>query len=116
MGIGPVVIYRTPHGEGMQRRILTLGTVAAVFLLVGMGTAAANPSPNGPGQPGAPNTTCGQFTDTPGHALGANSVFNGSSVSSAHYAGNNGSASLNHSASNHSVSQYDIACFQQTVH
>ncbi len=100
----------------MQRRILTLGIAAAALLLVTMGTAAATPSPNGPGQPGAPNTTCSQYTQTPGQSLGTNSVFNGSGQASAVYAGNNGTASLNHSASNLSVSQYDIACFQQTVH
>lgn len=95
---------------------LTAGTVVVALLLVTLGTAAANPSPNGPGQPGAPNTTCAQYTQTPGHSLGTNSVFNGSSQSSSVYAGNPGTASLNHSASNLSVSQYDVACFQQTVH
>ncbi len=100
----------------MRTRTLTLGTATVVLLLLAVGTATATPSPNGPGQPGAPNTTCQQYNVTPGQSIGANSVFNGSSQSSAVYAGNNGSASLNHSASNHSVSQYDIACFQQAVH
>lgn len=100
----------------MRNRLVTAGVAAAVLLVVTMGTAAANPSPNGPGQPGAPNTTCQQFNDTPGHSANANAVFNGSGQASSVYAGNNGSASLEHSNSNHSVSQYDIACFQQSQH
>jgi hypothetical protein len=100
----------------MRNRILTVGTVALALFLVTVGTAAATPSPNGPGQPGAPNTTCQQYPATPGQSVGTNSVFNGSGQASAVYAGNNETASLNHSASNLSVSQYDVACFQQTVH
>ncbi len=100
----------------MHRLVMTVGLSAAVFVLISVGTAAANPSPNGPGQPGAPNTTCQQYNQTPGHSLGTNSVFNGSGQASSVYAGNPGTASLNHSASNLSVSQYDIACFQQFSH
>ncbi len=97
-------------------RTLTAGAAVAAVLLFAFGTAAATPSPNGPGQPGVPNTTCQQYNVTPGQSIGTNSVFNGSGQASAVYAGNNGTASLNHSASNLSVSQYDIACFQQSVH
>lgn len=100
----------------MRRWMVAAGATTVLLLLTTLGTAAANPSPNGPGQPGAPNTTCGQFNQTPGHAVGANSVFNGSGQASAVYAGNNGTASLAHSNSNKSVSQYDIACYQQSVH
>jgi hypothetical protein len=79
------------------------------------GSALAAPSPNGPGQPGAPNTTCQTFTTTPGNASSAQSPFNPNGNAGAHYAGNPGTASLAHSNSTHAVSQYDIACFQQTT-
>jgi len=80
--------------------------------LAAAGAAQANPSPNGPGQPGAPNTTCSTFTMTPGKAANANSPFNPDGNAGLHYAGNPGTASLAHSNSTKAVSQYDIACFQ----
>ncbi len=111
-----VPINQTSYQRDMRRFVTTVGISAAVLLLVTIGSAAANPSPNGPGQPGAPNTTCQQYNATPGQSLGTNSVFNGSGQASAVYAGNANTSSLNHSASNLSVSQYDIACFQQFSH
>ena len=85
-------------------------------LLLPAYAAWATPSPNGPGQPGAPGTTCGSpiATSTPGNAANANSPFNPDGNAGQHYAGNPGTASLEHSNSPHAVSQYDIACFQQT--
>jgi hypothetical protein len=99
----------------MRKRTLAvaLGLVAATSLPA---TAFATPSPNGPGQPGAPNTTCQTFTTTPGNASNAQSPFNSGGTAGMHYAGNPGTASLDHSNSSHAVSQYDVACFQQTTH
>jgi hypothetical protein len=87
-------------------------------LLLPATAAFATPSPNGPGQPGAPGTTCGSpnATSTPGKAADANSPFNPDGNAAQHYAGNPGTSSLEHSNSPHAVSQYDIACFQQTQH
>jgi len=86
-------------------------------LMFSASAAWATPSPNGPGQPGAPSTTCGDpnATSTPGNAANANSPFNPDGKAGLHYAGNPGTASLAHSNSPHAVSQ-DIACFQQTQH
>jgi hypothetical protein len=94
----------------------------AALILVGMlaastgGAALADTSPNGPGQPGAPNTTCSTFTTTPGNSANANSPFNANGNAGLHYAGNPGTSSLAHANSTKAVSQYDIACFQQTTH
>jgi len=86
---------------------------------IGSGTVAlASPSPNGPGQPGAPGTTCGSpnASMTPGGSgSAAGSPFNPDGTAGTVYAGNPGTASLAHSNSTHAVSQYDIACFQQTT-
>lgn len=90
------------------------GSIIVGFILTG--SAFANPSPNGPGQPGAPNTTCQQFTQTPGKASNAQSPFNPNGQAGTVYAGNPGTDSGEHSNSTHAVSQYDIACFQQTSH
>ncbi len=99
-------------------RRLILAVVLAGGIAIGGGTVAlASPSPNGPGQPGAPNTTCGSpnATVTPGQAATANgSPFNPDGNAGMHYAGNPDTASLLHANSVHAVSQYDIACFQQT--
>jgi hypothetical protein len=83
------------------------------------GTALADPSPNGPGQPGAPGTTCGSpnATVTPGNSANAGgSPFNPSGQAGTVYAGNPGTASAANANSSHAVSQYDIACFQNTQH
>jgi hypothetical protein len=99
----------------MRKRILG---VAIGVILAGLGgvTAAADTSPNGPGQPGAPNTTCQTFTVTPGNAVSApGSVFNPAGTSGGVYAGNPGTPSLANGSAT-AVSQYDIACFQQTAH
>jgi hypothetical protein len=100
----------------MRKRILG---IAIGVMLAGLGgvTAAADTSPNGPGQPGAPGTTCQQFVVTPGNsAAAAGSVFNPTGVAGTVYAGNPGTASAANANSVHAVSQYDIACFQQTTH
>ena len=96
---------------------VTLLVAALAFPLAS--PAFADQSPNGPGQPGAPGTTCGSpdATDTPGGAVAAmGSVFNPNGTAGTVYAGNPGTASADHSNSPLAVSQYDIACFQQTSH
>lgn len=89
------------------------GTLLSLVLV---GSAFANPSPNGPGQPGAPNTTCQTYTVTPGNSSNGQSPFNPNGQAGTVYAGNPGTASAQHANSTHAVSQYDIACFQQTSH
>jgi hypothetical protein len=99
-------------------RTIVCALFCAAALMASASAAWATPSPNGPGQPGAPGTTCGSpnATSTPGNAANANSPFNPNRNAGMHYAGNPGTASLEHSNSTHAVSQYDIACFQQTQH
>ncbi len=66
-------------------------------------------------QPGAPGTTCGEFTITPGNSASASgSAFNASGTAGTVLAGTGESAENANSI--HAVSQYDIACFQQTSH
>src|SRR5690348_9639444 len=97
---------------------LLLGSVIAIASALAIPVSAwANTSPNGPGQPGAPNTVCQQFTQTPGSSGNSQSPFNqNGSTSANNYAGNPGTSSLANSNSSKAVSQYDIACFQQTSH
>src|SRR5690348_7589554 len=98
-------------------RKLLIGVFAAFTVsTLGAVSALADVSPNGPGQPGAPNTTCQQFTQTPGNAANGQSPFNPNGQSGVVYAGNPGTASLANANSSLAVSQYDIACFQQTSH
>lgn len=102
----------------MRQRLVGVG-LATVIAIVGSAvlTVGATPSPNGHGQPGAPDTTCQQFTQTPGSSgASAGAPFNPSGTAGNHYAGNPGTASANNSNSSTAVSQYDIACFQQTTH
>jgi hypothetical protein len=91
---------------------------AAGTLTLAGGAAVALQNPNGTGQPATgqnPVIACGPdgFPATPGNSTNAGgSAFNPSGTSGSVYAGNGpGSA---HSNSGHSVSEYDIACYQQT--
>ena len=71
------------------------------------------------GQPGAFNgVTCQSVGNTtPGQAANApGSPFNPNGNAGLHYAGNANTSSLAHSNSLHPVSDYDIACFQQSQH
>jgi hypothetical protein len=98
----------------MRRKIVGIA-IALVLAGVGGVTAAADTSPNGPGQPGAPLNTCGSDgnTATPGgSATASGSVFNSNGTAGTVYAGNPGTASLANANSATAVSQYDIACFQ----
>ena len=99
-----------------MRRLLAAMAIAG-FLVAIPSAAFADTSPNGPGQPGAPGTTCGSSgaTATPGNSVNANgSVFNPNGQAGMVYAGNPGTASSANANSPHAVSQYDIACFQVT--
>jgi hypothetical protein len=101
-----------------MRRLLAVMAMAG-FVVAIPATAFADQSPNGPGQPGAPGTTCGSSNaaSTPGNAVNANgSPFNPNGQAGQVYAGNPGTASMEHSNSAHAVSQYDIACFQVSSH
>ena len=102
-----------------MKGILLLSAAAILVALPAVVPVFADPSPTGsPGQPGAFNgTTCQVYTVTPGNsANAAGSVFNPNGQAGTVYAGNPGTASLANSNSPHSVSEYDIACFQQTTH
>jgi hypothetical protein len=98
----------------LYRKIIAVAVTLALALGL-VGTALADTSPNGPGQPGAPGTTClsPNAALTPGNASSASgSAFNPNGTAGANYAGNPGTASLAHANSSAAVSQYDIACFQ----
>ena len=104
----------------LVRKMAVVGLLAIAPALGVAGMAGATPSPNGPGQPGTGggtgSTSCQNFTTTPGNSANANAPFNPNGQSAQVYAGNPGTASMLHSNSPHSVSEYDIACFQQTIH
>ncbi len=87
-------------GIGLGGALLVLGVLAGPSL------AAANPG--GTGQPGV---ECEDVR--PGHASEARgSAFNEDGVAGTHYAGEQPQNSQNP----HSVSQYDVACFQISRH
>jgi hypothetical protein len=69
----------------INKNIVYIMVLAIVGLSV-VGIVSADPSPNGPGQPGAPTNTCGPSNPGTASFMNANSI--------------------------HAVSQYDIACFQ----
>jgi len=96
----------------MHRRFMLV--LIAGLVAIGMaGVAFANPSPNGPGQPGAPGTTCG----SPGAEYSPpGQLTDGFLNAGLHYAGSPGTPSLEHANSTHAISQYDIACYQVTQH
>jgi hypothetical protein len=91
----------------VHRVIRGFGVALLGVLLSASVTLAGNPA--GTGQPGA---ECGDedATVTP-HGFTTGGFENAEE----HYAGE-GDASLNHAGSDHAVSQYDVACYQLTLH
>ena len=92
----------------MLRR--TLGAVSATAMILSLTAGivlAGNPA--GTGQPGAECGGEGATTMPNGFNSG------GFAIAEAHYAGSDGTASLN-SNNDKAVSQYDVACYQITQH
>ena len=89
----------------MPRRIIGAALGAALGLALVAGPVAAG-NPSGTGQP---NASCEESTSAPnGFSSG------GFANADLHYAGN-GAPSLN-ANSDHAVSQYDVACYQVSLH
>ena len=88
-----------------MKKIAVLTSSVIIGLLIS-GTALAATNPSGTGQPGA---ECGAD-----NALMSPQGFSteGFAKAEAVYAGSDGSASLAHSNSSKSISQYDVACYQ----
>jgi hypothetical protein len=82
--------------------------VASVALITGTASIAAAPA-----YAGQPNQSCEDEPTTPGQSVNApGSAFNPDGVAGTHYAGEQPQNSKNA----HSVSQYDVACHQLTIH
>jgi hypothetical protein len=93
--------------------------IVAVAGVVVLGLSVASPALAGqPGSSANPPNECektASATETPGKAESApGSVFNAEGRAGEVYAGNEGTASLEHANSPHAVSQYDVACVQAT--
>ena len=89
----------------MHRRILVALSGAALLLSLAGGTVVAgNPSGSG-----LPNASCEDSTLEPHGFTG-----DGFAKAELHYAGN-GAGSLNANSGN-AVSQYDVACYQVSLH
>ncbi len=95
------------HNYRMLKTGMALFLALAV-LVVPLTTAFAA----SPGTQGQPNQSCQVTTVTPGSAASApGSAFNPGGTAGGVYAGQQPQNSNN----THSVSQYDVACFQNTV-
>jgi hypothetical protein len=90
-----------------MKRVLAVSAIAPLLMLAFAGTASAATNPSGSGQPGAECGAAGATSAPAGFATG------GFANAETHYAGSDGTASLN-SGNSHAVSQYDIACYQVT--
>ena len=96
--------------KATSRLLVLTGLPLALLLPASAASAAANPS--GTGQPSA---SCQDFQATPTSPLlvqGFNTA--GFAHAETVYAGSDGTPSLAHSQSGNAVSQYDVACFQQS--
>jgi hypothetical protein len=100
-------------------RLVAASTAIAAALSLAMASGAGALQTPTTGQPGAPTNTCGStnFPTTPGQsATKQGSAFNPTGTAGSNYAGNTGTASLAHSNSTATVSQYDAACVQLSGH
>jgi hypothetical protein len=106
-------------GKRLRNVTATAFCVIALTLATGA-TALAGGTPQTPttGQPGAPTNTCGDANPvTPGSsATSPGSPFNAAGQAGVVYAGNPNTASLAHSNSTATVSQYDAACVRLSSH
>ena len=95
----------------LLRNLGVAAALVATFALAGATSAFAMQNPT-TGQPGAPANTCGTDNPvTPGNAANSpGSPFNSAGQAGLVYAGNPNTASLAHSNSTATVSQYDAAC------
>jgi hypothetical protein len=95
----------------MIRKLILGVTVSTAIVMAGAATAFADTT----GSTGQPSQSCQAQPagSTPGNSASApGSAFNPSGVAGTHYAGNAPQNSTNPK----SVSQYDVACFQQASH
>ena len=90
-----------------MKRFATTVVAAVVLAVAGVPAATAAPNPSGSGQPSVECGENGLTAEPAGFGTG------GFEIAEAHYAGNGKSA--DHANSEHAVSQYDVACFQQTA-
>jgi hypothetical protein len=87
---------------------LALLLVSLILLIPLSAGLAANPLTTG-----QPNQSCEDIPMPPGHsALARGSAFNPDGVSGSVYAGEQAVNTIN----SHTVSQYDVACFQMSQH
>jgi hypothetical protein len=94
--------------ETPRLALTVTGLVAFAALSTTAGAVFATPSPNGPGQP---QVECGE--DGLGNGPHGFST-SGFENAETHYAGSDGTPSLQHANSDKAVSQYDVACLQTT--
>ena len=95
----------------MIRKLILGVTVSTAIILAGASAAFADTT----GNTGQPSQSCQAQPagSTPGNSASApGSAFNTSGVAGTHYAGN----APQNSNNPNSVSQYDVACFQQASH
>jgi hypothetical protein len=94
-----------------MRKLIAAALFAGLAMVATTLPAAALVTPT-TGQPGAPTNTCGPANPvTPGNAAGSpGSPFNSGGQAGLVYAGHPATASLAHSNSSATVSQYDAAC------
>lgn len=95
-----------------MKKTFTIALTAMVLFAVIASTAFAAANPQGNGQPGAPNVSCG-FGNATNQPPGF--LTDGFAQAASVYAGSDGTASLLHANSIHAISQYDIACYQLTA-
>lgn len=90
-------------------RRITILVIGSTLILSFVGVASAALNPGGTGQP---SVECGDenATELP-HGFTTSGFEHAETV----YAGSEGSASAVHAASDHAVSQYDVACYQLTA-
>ena len=96
----------------MQRLMFKLALILVLSGALGGMALALDPHAGGTGQP---NQSCSVSMVMPGNSVSARgSAFNPTGVAGAVYA-NPGSQGGVSSGNTHVVSQYDVACFQQTA-
>ena len=97
----------------LYNRIMKIGVILTLSTLLIFAPLSTVFASSAPGFSGQPNQSCETAGVRPGHAASApGSAFNPNGVAGSVYAGEQPQNSVNPK----SVSQYDVACFQLSIH
>ncbi len=102
------------HDRGQViRRFVIIGALTTALLT---GGSALAQNPHSGGASGQPNQSCQDFGQFPNLNVPGFNTNGFNNIATTHYAGSKGTLPNGNTQNPTAVSQYDVACFQQSTH